>query len=759
MPTNDFRNSISSDSLRQFTNRDEVITKFESLLLSAQTGKLGFLALNGTSGIGKTTLLNYLAEAILPPHWHPGRIDLAEPKHDLTAVLPILGKEFEVCVAPERWNDYVLKIRKSQENFLRVTPPNINQNFMAHNSLAKGNNMSLTVNTNVTEGKQILYNDLREALLELAGYMKQPLCIFIDNYEYLNDIDEHLGERLCSELLSDIARKATQPILVVISGTQWPHQHNSERFELDDFTTLHVKDYLEKQHIQTKPELVDAFVELTMGYPLALALATNLFQSFKSQERTVSNLLASTTKSRLHRELIDLLYNRLLHHLPEPSRTLLRWSPLPRTFNKKTLQLLLNVVSEKTEAATTQLTDDQYEHFIRQSFVKHAGELGDRIARGFRTLHGMVRRAGLEALADREDQVQQVHSALAADYREQLADKYKDSLHQDLFAMRIAELSEKDLQLFLEYFYHALQVTDLQASVFKQWELMLKKAIHEWHHHYALLLLEVIRQLEREGEMTLNKSFMSQYQIWNAILLEQLSQWQKVRSLLDQAVQYWRHEGNAEYLGISLNEIGLTHCLENHPQLQAARQYFEEAFLLRKELGDATAAAISLNNIAYVCKVQGHLEEALIHCKKALALAEQGDILSYIRILENIGFIYQEQQNWSEALYYHNSVLELKEGQSDAAEEIARSYRAIGSIYQKQGRWQEAHKAYAQSLIHYNSRRCSFRAEIADVIENLSLCYAHELEMLAQCYDGSGENTKRSAYHARAQRVRREFKS
>src|SRR5579883_2033567 len=124
----------------------------------------------------------------------------------------------------------------------------------------------------------------------------------------------------------------------------------------------------------------------------------------------------------------------------------------------------------------------------------------------------MVRRAGQEALADREDQAQQVHAALAADYREQLAGNYKDLFQQDRSVMRIAEVSEKDFYLFLEYFYHALQVTNLQASASKQWEFMFSQAIHEWHHHHAILLLEVVRQLEGEDKMILNKSFISQYQ-------------------------------------------------------------------------------------------------------------------------------------------------------------------------------------------------------------------------------------------------------
>jgi tetratricopeptide (TPR) repeat protein len=752
VPTNDFHDDISSDSLHQFTNRNEEITRFKKLLLSAQTGKLGFLTLIGISGIGKTTLLNYLADAILPTNWYPGRIELQAPEPNLITMLSVLGREFKPCVPSDRWNDYVRKVKESQENFRRVTLPSIRQNWTAgSNSILEHNHQSLVVTTNIGEAKQILLDNLREALLELVEYMEQPLCIFLDNYEYLNIIDEHLGEILCGEILNDIARKATQPILVVTSGTQWPYQYSSMKAELNDFTPVSVKDYLEKQHIQTTPELVEAFVELTMGYPLALALATNLFQSFNNQERTVNNLLASTTKSRLHRDLIEHLCGRLLRHLPEPSRDLLRWCPLLRSFNKRTLQILLKVVNEKTDTVISPLTDDQYEHFIRLSFVKYAGVPGDRTTQGFRTLHEMVRRAGQEALADREDQAQQVHTALAADYREQLAGNYKDLFQQDQSVMRIAEISEKDFYLFLEYFYHALQVTNLQASASKQWEFMFSQAIYEWHHHHAVLLLEVVRQLEGEDKMILNKSFISQYQIWNARFLEQLSQWQKARSLLDQAVQYWRHEGNSQYLSIGLNEIGLVYCLENHPQ--AALQYFEEAFLLRKELGDATAAAVSLNNIAYVYKVQGHLEEALRHCKNALELAKQGDILRHIQILENIGFTYREQQNWNEALHYFMDALKLKKEHCDAAEEIARSYRVIGSIYQKQERWQEAHATYAQSLLYYSGKHCSFREEIADVIENIAVCYAHELEMLAQCYDASGENTKSASYHARAKRV------
>ena len=130
--------------------------------------------------------------------------------------------------------------------------------------------------------------------------------------------------------------------------------------------------------------------------------------------------------------------------------------------------------------------------------------------------------------------------------------------------------------------------------------------------------------------------------------------------------------------------------------------------IIKTEKAD-TNKLIHLYNISDECETIGNYEDGLKYGKQALELADliinetKDNRVRFTskkykaRTFNNIGIIYHDQSNYSEALKNQIASLEIKETIGDK-KGISASYNNIGLIYKSQGDYPEALKKYFASL-------------------------------------------------------------
>ncbi len=126
--------------------------------------------------------------------------------------------------------------------------------------------------------------------------------------------------------------------------------------------------------------------------------------------------------------------------------------------------------------------------------------------------------------------------------------------------------------------------------------------------------------------------------------------------------------------------------------------YNNEAHKLAIELKYNKGEADSYNIIGYMYDNQYNYSEALSYFNKALCLYEKidnkyGMMCSY----NNIGFMYNKLENYTKALDYHKKVLKLRIESGDKRL-IGKSYNIIGDIYFYQKEYSKALVCYYKTL-------------------------------------------------------------
>jgi tetratricopeptide (TPR) repeat protein len=570
---------------------------------------------------------------------------------------------------------------------------------------------NVQINAELRKRELQLRAELTRALLELAEESQHPLCLFIDGYERLAEMEPELVGWLWEELLTKLARTMPQPFLVVTCGWHWPENAAIKPFAhqeaLDDFDEARVSSYLHKQGLlladsapAEQQELLTAFCDLTKGHPLVLALAATYYKELPEQERTPASL-------RAHRPLLDerarveWLSQRLLNRLPEPYRTLLERGPVLRTLDQASLRVL---ACAPLEGATSldKLDNRTYEQFLLYPFMNQ-GCLASDGTLTQPTFHDLVRHVQLEALRHHHPQTwEQLHRVMAAYYGNMAEAEYQRD-RQEAFANKdsrwwLTETPEKEFQAQLNYLYHALQVNDLQTDAFVAWSTLIGHAVKWWWRQQARRLLEMLQQLIEEAIPFLSKTGApyGRYLLWYSRFLGQETRWEEARMTLEEAIRVFEQVGHLADIADSLTNIGFIYHFQGN--LEKALRYYKRAVTFDQQRGDPTAIADSLTNIGTIYTSQGKLVEALDAYKRALAFYEQtGNPTDLATLLNNLGHFYQQQGKTGEALRHYERALIFGDQAHDPIL-VASSLTNIGTIYTSQGKWEEALDYFEQAL-------------------------------------------------------------
>jgi len=710
---------ISSNPLDSFTDREPILEHVRHLLHSAQTGEFQLLAVKGHSGTGKTFLIEYLSKRLCPQEgWQTGVLAFAHSFPDFRSILEGLEDALKKCMPRQSFKEFRSQCEEYNRRYddYRATIV-VNQTVQATDASSVSNiQMHAQVNAELRRREAQLRAELTRALLELAEESQRPLCLFIDGYERLVETDPELVGWLWEVVLFNLAKKASQPFLVVTCGWEYPSSAALQPFttneELDDFDMLRINEYLQAMGI-ISPEtsayesMVSAFYDLTRGHPLVLSYAVTYVQTLTEPERTPESL--RTHQTLLNEEArVHWLEERLLNRLSEPYHTLLERGPILRTFDQSALQALLRAGGDEHTGERV-LDDRTYARFLEYPFINRKTTLGDALLER-PTFHDLTRRVRLEALQRlHPDTKQRLHRAMA-DYYSGLI-KVEQQPHpvpqaepsQHAYAEWFAEIPEQQFRSQVEWFYHALQVKDLHVEAFERWYDLTAQTVLRWRRKQAGQLLELVQQLVEEEEPLLHKhsEHYGQYLMWYSRFLEQEARWDDARIVLRDASRIFEQRAN--------------HADQ----------------------------ATCLNNIGYIYDSQGQLETALDYHQRALALFEQvGNPTDIARSLNNIGTIYHSQGQLDTALDYYQQALALDEQMGNPAD-IADSCHMIASLLLQQEQWQDATSLFLRALNLYERMGHDFESDVAD-----------ELESLAYCCRQLGESEREATYTMRAKQIR-----
>jgi CHAT domain-containing protein/Tfp pilus assembly protein PilF len=210
---------------------------------------------------------------------------------------------------------------------------------------------------------------------------------------------------------------------------------------------------------------------------------------------------------------------------------------------------------------------------------------------------------------------------------------------------------------------------------------------------------------------------------------------QKALKYYNQALLLRREVGDYRGEAATLNNIGLVY--NSLGEKQRALEYYNQALPLKRAVNDQSSEATTLNNIGAVYDTLGEKQKALEYYNQALSLIRiVNDRSGEATTLNNIGLVYNALGEKQRALKYYNQALPLRRAVNDRSGE-ATTLNNIGFVYDTLGEKQRALEYYNQAL--------SLRHIVNDRSGE-----ATTLNNIGAVYDALGEKQKSLEYYNRA---------
>jgi len=191
-------------------------------------------------------------------------------------------------------------------------------------------------------------------------------------------------------------------------------------------------------------------------------------------------------------------------------------------------------------------------------------------------------------------------------------------------------------------------------------------------------------------------------------------------------------------------DIGMQTCEKGSPTIKSiwknigmvfkAKGQFPDALVCFNKVldlsrGNFVETVDSLKEISEIHREQGYSEEALQSLKEALDLASQqgfGESAIIGEILNIIGHIYQEKQEFVAAFKYYYKALRIKKIEvGERHEAIVGSYINVGSILKDCQEYDEAIDYYTQALEIYIKSAAPDKGSICELYNQIGSLHAH----------------------------------
>jgi tetratricopeptide (TPR) repeat protein len=178
------------------------------------------------------------------------------------------------------------------------------------------------------------------------------------------------------------------------------------------------------------------------------------------------------------------------------------------------------------------------------------------------------------------------------------------------------------------------------------------------------------------------------------------------------------------------NQLGLVY--QAKAEFDRAMHHFDIAYGLMRESRPPLLcdSAQVLRNMSHVLIEQGHYENALKYCNKAIQVPNELDDsyqLEMAHCLHSTGSSYLGQRKYDEALEYYEQALDIKRAYlPENHVDIAETLNSIGLVHLMNKDLEKAFNYYLSSLEMYQTCLPEDHPDIANVLHNIAECYQNK---------------------------------
>ncbi|HBL28882.1 MAG TPA: hypothetical protein DD490_18770, partial [Acidobacteria bacterium] len=158
--------------------------------------------------------------------------------------------------------------------------------------------------------------------------------------------------------------------------------------------------------------------------------------------------------------------------------------------------------------------------------------------------------------------------------------------------------------------------------------------------------------------------------------------------LLEEALRQWKAAGEVRSQIDTLNELGVLKL--SLADVAPARDAFQAALTLAREIGDPRWQALSSSNLATAFLALGQTAQTQAFYEQALDLWKQlGDAVGQGRALYGLGVLYRDREDLDQALRHLSAALAMRRQAGDVEGELV-TLLALAGVHQARGEKEEA---------------------------------------------------------------------
>jgi tetratricopeptide (TPR) repeat protein len=323
---------------------------------------------------------------------------------------------------------------------------------------------------------------------------------------------------------------------------------------------------------------------------------------------------------------------------------------------------------------------------------------------------------------------------LSLNKREDINDKNGTSY--SLNGIGLVYSSQGDYSKALEYYQKSLKISKELNNKSRISTTLYNIGIVYYNQGDIAKALEFYNKSLKIDEELGDKSGMSFSLNTIGIIYERQGDFSKAINYYNKSLNILEELGDKTGIANALNNIGNIYL--DQDDNSKAIEYFNKGFKIYEEIDDKNGISLSLNNmgIVYIALANENIslkkqtkgdslfQIALDYNNKSLKIREEiGDKSGVSASLNSIGFIYNNQGNYSKALEFFNRCLKMNEELGDKSA-IASSLNNLGKIYLKKN---EINKALTCGQKEYSlAKEIGYVEDVRDAAKLLEEIYAKQ---------------------------------
>ena len=546
------------------------------------------------------------------------------------------------------------------------------------------------------------------ALFDALNMIENARLIVLDQFENLldNRTEHALADRPGIGEWLDVLNSQPCTCRILLTSRPWPQGTRDypptymQEYSVKGLEAAEGAELLRKQGVEAPETELYTAVKRCEGHGFSLTLLASLLR--RNRSLSLTSFSKDPTYSQfwagdIARNLLDYIYTQQMDQMRR--KLLLAFSVYRKAVPLEAAQILIPEVS-KTQVLSALDT------LLAQHLLQASGE-------GRYQLHTIV-----------------------ADYAQTHFDENDEDANREALRTARAEAAQYYLKEAAEICPPREQrryIEDVQPFIEASWQYC---QAERWKEGYILLEREeVFSDLNRWGG---NAALWELYQLflpldkWQPMPLQAariydglgwvcgvLGKREQARQCFDRALKIYREIGDRGGEGTTLYDLGRVYNVLG--KRKEALKHFEEALRILREVGNRKGEAKTLSSIGRVYNTQGKKEEALSRYEEALSIyREIGDRGGQGILLDHLGWIFNALGKKEEALEYSEQALKLLREVRDREGE-GKLLISLGRIYMALGKREQALKHYEEALsIH---REVGDRGGEGRVLDNLGRAY------------------------------------